>query len=135
MADGFKMTVDTRKLQQIAAQLPNGVKDLLAAAANEMAVDMQLGMHESPASGRTYGDHVASSPGNPPRPDTVELLASVTHTPQGNDTQIIHDQVDYGKYQELGTETIEARPWMKPVFEAWRNGKFNQFVDKFPLVR
>src|SRR5690348_5421863 len=103
MADGFKMVIDTRKLQQIAASLPNGINDLLAATATEMVGDIQMGMHESPASGIEYGDHVASSPGNPPRPDTVELLGSVTHTPTGEHEETIHDQVDYGKYQEFGT--------------------------------
>jgi hypothetical protein len=135
MADEFKMTVDVRKLREIAASLPRGINDLLAAVGTEMVGDMQMGMLNSPADGEVYGDHQASSPGNPPRPDTAELLNSVTHTKTGEAERVIHDQVEYGKYQEFGTEDIEPRPWMKPVFEAWQNGKFSQFVDNFPLVR
>jgi len=135
MADGFKMVIDTRKMNAIAAQLPRGIDSLLAGVGEEMAGDMKMGMVDSPADGEWHGDHQASSPGNPPRPDTGELMGSITHSPYGKDARVIHDQVEHGAYQEFGTETIEPRPWMKPVFEAWRNGKFSQFIDNFPLVR
>lgn len=135
MADEFRMVIDTRKLREIIAQLPGNVNDLLAAVGTEMVGDMQMGMLDSPADGDWYGDHQASSPGNPPRPDTAELLNSITHTKTGEAERVIHDQVEHGAYQELGTETIEPRPWMKPVFESWQANKFAQFVDNFPLVR
>ena len=134
MADGMAMKVDTAKMLQIIASLPNNEKDLLAGVATEMVGDMKIGMLDSPADGNVYGDHVASSPGNPPRPDTAELLNSVTHTATGPLEETIHDQVEHGAWQELGTEFIEARPWMKPVFESWRRGKFAGFVRDWPLV-
>lgn len=134
MSDEFKVVIDTRKMRQIASNLPGGINDLLAAVGTEMVGDMQMGMLDSPADGEWHGDHQASSPGNPPRPDTAELLNSITHTKTGEGERTIHDQVEHGAYQEFGTETIEPRPWMKPVFEAWQNSKFASFVDGFPLV-
>lgn len=131
----FEMTIDTSKMQEIIASLPNAEKDLLAAIATEMVGDMKVGMLDSPADGILYGDHVASSPGNAPRPDIGELLGSITHTATGPLEETIHDQVEHGKFQEFGTEDIEARPWMKPVFEAWKRGKLASLVRDFPLVR
>ncbi len=130
----FTMKVDTAKMEQIIAQLPNGANDLLAAIATEMVGDMVQGMDDSPADGQVYGNHIASSPGNPPRPDTGELRASITHTPTGALQETIHDQTEYGKLQEFGTEDIDARPWMKPVFEKWNRGKYANFASRFTLV-
>lgn len=137
--DGMQMDVDTRMLERVIRELPGGIDDLLAAAATEMVGDMVMGMQESPADGVTYTrgsrEHVASSAGNPPRPDTGELVNSVTHTKTGTHEETIHDQVEHGRWQEVGTEFIEARPWMKPVFEAWQRGRFGELVRRVGLVR
>lgn len=139
MADGIEMQVDTKKLDEIIQNLSGGIDGFLAAAATEMVGDMVMGMQDSPASGATYKHggrvHVASVAGNPPRPDTAELVNSITHTKSGEHEETIHDQVEHGQYQELGTEHIAARPWMKPVFEAWGHGRFGNFVNRYPLVK
>lgn len=138
MVDGMAMNVDVRRLEQIADALPGGLEDFLDAVGTEMVGDVQMGMQGSPADGITYTrggvTHTASSAGNPPRPDSGELLASITFTPTGTLERTIHDGVEYGVYQELGTEFIEARPFMVPVFEEWRARKFAEFVRRFPLV-
>ncbi|MGJ3241166.1 MAG: hypothetical protein ACFE0Q_20820 [Anaerolineae bacterium] len=138
MADGLVMNVDTRRMQQIINSLPGAANDLLAGVATEMVSDIKLSMVNSPATGITYRrrsvEHTSSSPGNPPRPDTGELMGSITHRQTGDLEQTIHDQVEYGVYQELGTEFIEARPFMSPVFDQWRVGGFADFVRSYPLV-
>ncbi|PSN79617.1 hypothetical protein C8B47_10795 [filamentous cyanobacterium CCP4] len=138
MPDGIAMNVDTMRLELIIATLPRQGENMVAGIATEMVNDMKQGMLNSPADGITYTrggvSHTSSSPGNPPRPDTGELVGSITHTKTGVMEQTIHDQVEHGKWQELGTEFIEARPWMVPVFEEWRVGKFANFVNSFPLV-
>ena len=138
MVDGMTMNVDVQKMQQIVDTLPGKAEDLLAAVATEMVSDIKQIMMDSPASGITYTrrgiQHTASAPGEAPRPDSGELMGSITHRATATLEQTIHDQVEHGKYQELGTEHIEARPFMRPVFENWRVNKFGQFVDSFPLV-
>lgn len=138
MTDGLVMNVDTRKLEDVINSLPGKAEDLLAAIANEMVVDITEGMRNSSPTGITYTrrgvSHTSSETGNPPRPDTGDLMGSITHRATATLEQTIHDQVEYGKWLELGTEFMEARPFMKPVFEQWRNRKFGQFVDDYPLV-
>ena len=136
--DGLVMNVDTRKLAEIIGLLPGKAEDLLAAIATEMVSDIKQGMIDSPATGITYTrgsvQHTASEAGNAPRPDIGELLGSITHQATGTLEQTIHDQVAYGKWLEIGTEFMAARPFMKPVFEQWRTSRFGQFVDDYPLV-
>lgn len=138
MPDGIAMNVDTTRLELIIALLPDNAESMVAGIATEMVGDIQQMMLDSPANGITYVrggiSHTASSPGNAPRPDSGELVGSITHTPTGVMERTIHDQVEHGKYQELGTEHIEARPSFVPVFEAWRAGKFGDFVNSYPLV-
>lgn len=139
MADGFELQVDTKKLEQVIQGLSGGIDELLAAAATKIVGDIVMGMQQSPASGRTYTKgsrvHVASSPGNPPRPDSGELVNSITHTKTGEHEETVHDQVEHGQHQEFGTEDIEARPFMKPVFEAWGRGRFAELVNRIELVK
>lgn len=138
MADGLAMNVDTKKLEQVIRDLSGNAEDMLAGAATQMVGDIKLAMTDSPATGITYTrgsvQHTASEAGNAPRPDTGELMGSITHRKTGKLEQTIYDQVEYGVYLELGTEFIEARPFMSPVFESWRRGQFADFVDDFPLV-
>lgn len=138
MVDGLVMNVDVRRMQQIIDALPGNAEDLLAAVATEMVGDVKQGMLDSPPTGITYTrrgvQHTASEAGNEPRPDTGELIGGITHRRTGKLEQTIHDQVEYGKYLELGTEFIAPRPFMRPVFEQWRVSQFADFVAAFPLV-
>lgn len=133
----FRMEVDTEMLRRIIQQLPGEIDGLLAGAATEMVGDMQQGMLDSPADpSRVYVrggvSHEASMPGNPPRPDTGSLYASLNHEKTGTNERTIFDQVEYGQYLEFGAEEVglEARPWMRPVFEQWRRGAFNAFLRR-----
>ena len=137
MAD-FQIEVDLTRLNQVIAELPGGAENLLIAAATEMVADIQLSMGTSPP-GRTYTrrgvTHTASQAGYAPNPDTGNLKASITHTANGKLERIIHDQTDYGQHLEFGTEVMAARPFMRPVFEAWRTGRFAALVRQIDLVR
>lgn len=139
MADGFEIQVDTKKLEEVIQGLSGGIDDLLAAAATEIVGDIVMGMQQSPASGRTYKKgsrvHVASAPGDAPRPDTGELMGSITHAKTGEHEETVHDQTEYGQYLEFGTEDIAARPFMKPVFEAWGRSRFAELVNRIDLVK
>lgn len=46
--------------------------------------------------------------------DTGRLRASITHEAT-NDTVIIGTNVEYGKYQELGTSRMAGQPFLRPA--------------------
>lgn len=79
----------------------------------------------TPGTGRTYRrrgiTHRASSPGEPPAPDTGQARASITHA-MGQDGEGLF--VDVGsnlktvKFLEFGTQHMAARPALRPALEA-----------------
>lgn len=60
--------------------------------------------------------HIASAAGEPPAPDTGNLLNSVVE-----DIRTLEGEVGvtaaYGGFLEEGTDTIEPRPWLAPSAE------------------
>ena len=130
------MTVrlNKRKLRELIVTTPDRADAMLRGAAQEILNDIVVSFNTSPA-GATYvrGNvtHVASQPGYPPNVDTGTLRASMRWAKESNLKYIIHDGVAYGYYLEMGTENMEARPFVTPVFEKWRQGEFARFVRDF----
>ncbi|TXH45976.1 MAG: hypothetical protein E6Q97_30540 [Desulfurellales bacterium] len=123
--------VDTRKLRQLKQQIPDRFDGLIRGAAEEMTGDIKVSFGTSPP-GETYTrgsvSHVASQPGYPPNIDIGTLRASIRWLKDRRGRYIITDGVIYGAHLEIGTEAMEARPWMTPVIEEWRNKKFAEYA-------
>lgn len=118
---------DSRVLHQIAGALPDTVDGFLRAVSTEIVSDIKLSMGTSPP-GEEYKrglkTHIASQPGYPPNPDLGALVNSIRWKRERQGRYIIVDGVIYGAILELGSERVAARPFMKPVFEDWRQRKF-----------
>lgn len=71
--------------------------------------------------GRQYGRHRASAPGQPPATDTGRLAASVREE-LGRDSkglvEVIGTDVRYARFLELGTRTTAPRPFLRPALRA-----------------
>lgn len=119
------MTLDERELVRLIKQYPQEADNWLRGVALEMENDLKQGMLDSPADGETYKRgkgrvHIASSPGNAPRPDMGALLGSINTQRRGRLHYEHRDGVEYGIFMEFGTEHIAPRPWVNPVYEDWR---------------
>lgn len=108
MSSSFK--ADLRGLQKVIRENPQRASDGLDAAAQQMVNEIQLSFPpESPA-----------PPGGPPGVDTNHLRPSIRWKPAGKLTRTIEDGVEYGVYQEYGTDRgLEPRPFMTPAFARW----------------
>lgn len=114
---GARWVLDTTVMDRIIAD--DAMRDrFIAGVAQEMAGDMKLSMTKSPATGRRYGDHIASSPGNPPRVDLGILRASIKPRKIRSKAYAIETDVLHGLETEIGIG-MEPRPWMRPVFIDW----------------
>ena len=87
----------------------------------------------SPASGRKYGGHRASAPGEPPATDTGGLLNNWPR-PQKNFTAFGAEVEggpgqEYASHLELGTIKMDARPFMRPALDE-NEGKISRVVGK-----
>jgi HK97 gp10 family phage protein len=92
--------------------LNRGVEDV----ANE-AVSL---MNNSPRSGRTYVRrgvaHRASGPGEPPAPDTGQLMASITTSvDEAALTGNVNAGTAYSQFLEYGSAKMAPRPFMRPA--------------------
>lgn len=129
----FHIEMDLSKLRSYRADLPDKADQALRASAEDMTTEMKLSFGTGPGD-KTYTrggvTHVASAPGDPPNSDTGSLLNSLHWEGIGYLHYEIRDGVQHGIYMELGTETIEARPFMYPVFERWRQGVFADLLAR-----
>lgn len=72
-----------------------------------------------PGTGRMYGTHRASAPGEPPAVETGHLRQSVQYTHEGGDHRVGTD-APYAPPLEYGTSKMAPRPFMRPGLEAAR---------------
>lgn len=72
-----------------------------------------------PKSGRRYGDHIASAPGESPAVDSSNLIGSITQIFPSTLEAKIGTPVAYALPLEEGTSRMAARPlWQKTVDES-----------------
>ena len=89
-------------------------RGLLAAAQIHRNESVRMVL-QGPKSGRLYGRHQASAPGQAPATDTGRLVNSirVDHTP-GSLTASVVCGAAYGRSLEFGTRRIAPRPFLRP---------------------
>jgi len=113
----IQVRVDSKKMRQIINELPQKADIALGKIAEEMVTDIKLSMQGSPQNGVVYTRrgrrHIASSAGNPPRPDMGALIGSIRKENRGKLTYHVMDGVEYGFW----LETVKDRPWMQPAAE------------------
>ena len=82
-------------------------------------------------SGRMYGTHQASAPGEAPAVDTGNLKNSIRAMPDGDGTRVWRVSVgaEYGAGLEFGTAKIAARPFMRPSAEETRKKIIEVFKE------
>lgn len=116
--------IDVSGFDKLLSEEPDKLDKWLRGVGNAMLSDIQLSFGTSPG-GRTYKRgkivHVASAPGNPPNVDIGTLRASMRLEKKGDLHYELTDGVEYGIHMEEGTQTVEPRPFMGPVFMKYRN--------------
>lgn len=88
-------------------------------------------MQDSPRSGRVYSRHKASGPGEPPAPDTGNLIRNIQTSV---DAQKLTGNVNFGtKYArplEYGTYKMAPRPFARPAVENKKNVIRDDIADE-----
>ena len=89
------------------------------------AADMVAGLRSElskPGSGRFYGAHQASSPGEPPAAITGALRDSARYRWLTADTIRVSVGTKYAKWLEFGTRDLAPRPFFRSVIARQRQG-------------
>jgi len=136
MSNTRHVRIKKNDFKKLAAATPKQADEVLGALAEEGETIVKLSMEDSPASGRSYSRgnrvHVASSPGNPPRPDSGTLLNSILAQKIRLKHHRIVAQAEHAVWQEFGVEEngLEPRPFMGPMAMELER-LIPEFFDKF----
>jgi HK97 gp10 family phage protein len=105
------VTLTTNRFPELVRRLPREVGRIVEEAALEIETTAKVGMAEQ-KSGRIYGDHQASAPGEYPAMDTGALANSLETDPENQTTYVVHTSMEYAPYLEFGTANMEPRPFL-----------------------
>ena len=109
------------KLPRVGAALDKSMDALVLKTAHRIrnkAIELIL---RGSKSGRTYGRHQASAPGEAPASETGRLVQSiqVKHRP-GSMKATVSAGTGYARKLEFGTSIMAPRPFMRPAAAAIR---------------
>lgn len=104
-------------IQNAPAEVIEAADVEFARGARMVRDDMKNSIETGARSGRMYGDHQASAPGEPPANLTGALVASIDDVRNGTLSYSVHAAADHARPLELGTHKMAARPFMVPALE------------------
>lgn len=121
-------TIVYNRLPDIARRLPNEVGKIVHTTLFGIETDIKQRM-AGPKSGRVYGDHIASAPGEAPAIDTVALANSIQTEMDSQTSGATYTNIEYAEFLEYGTSRMAARPAWIPAAEAARSPFMNAMRD------
>jgi len=125
--------VDIRELGRLRKETPERVSQFLDGEAEEMVNGIKQSIQDH-SSGRRYGKHIASLPGDPPNVDEGRLINSYTWERDGKYVRYIGTDVEYAPMLELGTSKMSPRPHVGPEVERERQ-RIGGNAKRFGLVK
>ena len=107
---------NTKKV--LGAMRGDNLKQAVRAGAIVLEGAVKISMSAASHTGRMYGRHRASAPGETPAVDTSILVNSIsTWDISANETEAwagCGTGIVYGEWLEFGTSKMQARPFMRP---------------------
>lgn len=104
-------------IAKIRAAAMAGVVD----GANRVQAEALRTINEDPKSGRMYGSHQASAPGESPARERGFLAASIDVIPNVPElSATVNAGAAYAANLEFGTAKMAPRPYMRPSLEKFR---------------
>jgi len=115
-----------RKLRQIPLDARSGIGTALAGSVVMLDSYAKQKIQGGGRGGRTYRrrstTHQASAPGEFPKTDTGQLVASLFFRVSADKLRAFFGtKLAYGRYLEFGTSRMAARPWLRPTLRANRD--------------
>ena len=98
------------KLTRLPSEMDIGVSQAAELAGQALVRQAQAGITSPPKSGRVYGAHQASAPGEYSANKSGDLLNSVDYEVSGKEYISFHATSGHAGYQEDGTSKMAARP-------------------------
>lgn len=127
----------SNRFGEIARALPRAASAVVRATAEAIVADIQQGM-TGPHSGRLYGDHQASAPGEMPAVDISNLITGLQMEGEPGETEAtVYVTAEAAVHLEYGAPLahLEPRPFMTPAAERARPAFVRGMERLEPLLR
>jgi len=124
MKINFQSRLNMRKLDNLISRMKkavNGTDDITQKYCIMLRNTMIEGIMTTPKTGRVYGNHISSSPGNYPANWTGELIAGISISPPSFGFRQVKIEVDYAAALEYGAKygnrVLLPRPFVNPSID------------------
>lgn len=112
-----------RKLSQLPIDMRAGIGTALAVSVVQLDAYAKQKIQGGGRSGQVYRrrtvTHQSSAPGEFPKSDTGQLVASLYFRVAADKlSAFFGTKLNYGTYLEYGTSRMRARPWLRPTLKA-----------------
>ena len=102
------------RFPEIAAKLPREAEKITEKTALRIEETAKTSM-AGPKSGRMYGAHQASAPGESPAIDTSNLANSIGTEAMGGASHMVYAGTEYALSLEFGSPRVAPRPFLGPA--------------------
>ena len=114
--------------RSVLASYGKQAKNIIASGGQLVMNEAKQSIQQHSSSGRTYGNHTASSAGNPPNSDTGYLANNIYLVIETDGFAAdVESRADYSEHLEFGTSKMQARPFLQPALEANRKKIVSMF--------
>lgn len=119
-----------KRLAQATDQALEAIRNVIIAGVLKIDREAKILIDRGPKTGRMYGKHQASAPGEAPATDTGRLVKSITwQTLRQGLAADVGSPLPYAVFLEEGTSKMAARPWLRPAFEAHAEDIISDIMD------
>lgn len=107
-----------RRLERSSDQAVDAIGRVIEAFVIKIDREIKVSIDRGPKSGRIYGKHQASAPGQAPATDTGGLIKSISwRTFNRGLSAEVGSSIFYAPFLEEGTSRMDPRPWLQPAYE------------------
>lgn len=116
----LEINIDMKEIEELAKSMDSGrVHDAInkgvQAGAFLLRSTAQRKILSGPKTGRVYGKHRASAPGQAPASDTGRLVQGIVVEPGDEPLSFdVKSLADYAGFLEYGTSRMAPRPYLEP---------------------
>ena len=115
--------------KQVSDSYNRNVQSIIALGGQLVRNTAVKSIQQHQSQGVTYGNHTASTAGNPPNSDTGYLASNIfVVIDQNKMGSSVESRADYSEALEFGTSKMAARPFMQPALEENRRKIIQMFA-------
>ncbi len=121
---------DARRLENAADHAIEAIGRVIEAFVIKIDREIKISIERGPKSGRIYGNHQASAPGQPPATDSGGLVKSISwRTFNRGLSAEVGSHIFYAPFLEDGTSKMDPRPWLRPAYEKYADDIADEVTD------